>query len=225
MAGDKPLKNQRIRADKKSRIAQERKEKKIFSATSRFNRISPRKLNLVANLVRGRYIDEADTILKAVPKRGAAMIMKTLKSAVSNATYYSRTNRINIDVPSLKIVRLQVNGGPTLKRIRPSSERRPYLIRKRFSHLYMEVQEVKHKEPKPAPQATAVKEQPTREEKQVKEEAKTVKKDNKVQVKPEEITKKDTVKKTVTKGGVKKVAGKKTGAGKTESKSKGRSKE
>lgn len=137
----KPLKNQRVRADRRAAAEREALEKKIFTATSRYLRISPRKLRLVADLVRGKYIDEADSILKICPKRGAPMILKTLKSAVSNGTYHSRSTKTQLDVPHLKISRIDVNEGPTIKRIRPSSERRPYLIRKRLSHLYIELRE------------------------------------------------------------------------------------
>lgn len=138
----KPLKNQRVRADRRAVSGREALENKTFTATSRYLRISPRKLRLVAELVRGKYIDEADSILKVCPKRGAPMILKTLKSAVSNGTYHSRRAKIQLDVPHLKINRIDVNEGPTIKRIRPSSERRPYLIRKRFSHLYIELKEL-----------------------------------------------------------------------------------
>ncbi|MBI4243782.1 MAG: 50S ribosomal protein L22 [Planctomycetes bacterium] len=125
-------------------VKEENKQNKemAFFAKSRYLRISPFKLRLVADMIRNKYIDDADSILKTCTKRGAPMILKTLKSAVSNATYSSRQSRILINVPSLKITKINIDGGPMIKRVRPSSERRPYLIRKRFAHLFIELREI-----------------------------------------------------------------------------------
>ncbi|MGB9668177.1 MAG: 50S ribosomal protein L22 [Thermosulfidibacteraceae bacterium] len=106
-------------------------------AILRYARISPRKARVVADLIRGKNVDEAFTILKFTPKKGARIIEKLLKSAVSNA---ERSPHI-VDVDSLYIKTIYVNEGPMLKRIRPRAMGRAYLIRKRTSHIYIELDE------------------------------------------------------------------------------------
>ncbi len=106
-------------------------------AILRYARISPRKARVVADLIRGKSVDEAFTILKFTPKRAARIIEKLLKSAVSNA---ERSPDI-VDVDALYIKTIYVNEGPTLKRIRPRAMGRAYLIRKRTSHIHIELDE------------------------------------------------------------------------------------
>jgi len=96
----------------------------------RFIRIAPRKARLVADLVRGKNAEEAFTILKFTPKRGAMIIEKILKSAVANASQKEMG-----DVDTLKISRVFVDCGPTMKRMRPRAMGRANTILKRTSHI------------------------------------------------------------------------------------------
>jgi large subunit ribosomal protein L22 len=99
-------------------------------ATIRFNRIAPRKINLVASLVRGLNVNNAFNILHFTQNRGSHILDKLLKSAVSNAE-----RRKDIDVDTLYIKRIDVGAGPTLKRFRPAPRGRAMMIRKRTSHI------------------------------------------------------------------------------------------
>ncbi|HIE64832.1 MAG TPA: 50S ribosomal protein L22 [Nitrospiria bacterium] len=96
----------------------------------RYIRIAPRKARLVADLVRGKNAEEAFTILKFTPRRGAMIIEKILKSAVANASQKEMG-----DVDTLKISRVFVDCGPTMKRMRPRAMGRANTILKRTSHI------------------------------------------------------------------------------------------
>ncbi len=96
----------------------------------RYIRIAPRKARLVADLVRGKSAEEAFTILKFTPRRGAMIIEKVLKSAVANASQKEMG-----DVDALTISRVCVDGGPTMKRMRPRAMGRANTILKRTSHI------------------------------------------------------------------------------------------
>jgi large subunit ribosomal protein L22 len=96
----------------------------------RYIRIAPRKARLVADLVRGKSAEEAFTILKFTPRRGAMIIEKVLKSAVANASQKEMG-----DVDALTISRVYVDGGPTMKRMRPRAMGRANTILKRTSHI------------------------------------------------------------------------------------------
>ncbi|GIW42868.1 MAG: 50S ribosomal protein L22 [Candidatus Binatia bacterium] len=97
----------------------------------KYLRISPRKLRLVADLVRGVPVEQALKVLEFTPKRGARMIAKALRSAVANAESASA----RLDVDSLRVAVIRVDGGPTLKRFLPRAHGRATPIRKRTSHL------------------------------------------------------------------------------------------
>ena len=102
----------------------------MYTAIYKFARISPRKLRYMADLVRGKYADEALEILKYQPNRGARMIEKLILSARGNAV----DQRVR-DVDELKIVQLCVDGGPMIKRFRPKSRGSASVIKKRMSHI------------------------------------------------------------------------------------------
>jgi large subunit ribosomal protein L22 len=101
-------------------------------AVGKYLRISPYKVRLVADLVRGKKVDEALTILKFLPKKGGRLINKTLRSAVANAE-----NTQSIDVDTLFIKTILVDEGPKLKRWRPRAMGRATRILKRTSHITM----------------------------------------------------------------------------------------
>jgi large subunit ribosomal protein L22 len=120
---------------------------KRFKAKLRYARISERKMRLVTDQIRGKDVNAADSILKVSSKRAAYFHRKLIQSALANATFLAGERRADIDVNRLTVTRAEVLPGPMMKRTRPSSERRPYLIRKKFSHLLVELEE---REPKPS---------------------------------------------------------------------------
>jgi len=103
-------------------------------AITRKVRISPFKARLVADLIRGKKVSEAFAILQECSKRPAKYILKTLKSAVANAEH-----NFGLDPERLVITEIYVNEGPTFKRFRPRAQGRAYPIRRRTSHIYIEV--------------------------------------------------------------------------------------
>ncbi len=105
-------------------------------AVSKYVRISPRKARMVADLVRHKPVDQALTILKFTPKKGARLISKTLRSAVANA---EQTNVM--DMEGLFIKSIFVDEGPRLKRWRPRAMGRATKIMKRTSHITIVVAE------------------------------------------------------------------------------------
>ena len=105
-------------------------------AIAKYVRISPRKVQVVADLVRGKNVNEALAILKFTPKRGAEELGKVLKSAVANAE-----NNFDLDRDNLYISEAYANQGPTIKRFRPRAQGRAFMIRKRTSHIGIVVKE------------------------------------------------------------------------------------
>ncbi len=100
-----------------------------YRAVTRYLRISPRKLRLVADMIRGKDLDEARDILRLVPKKGARMILKTLDSAMANA------QEQDADIDRLYVKSIYVDNGPMYKRWRAAAYGRPVMRRKRTSHL------------------------------------------------------------------------------------------
>ena len=99
-------------------------------AVARFVRISPRKIRLVMDGIRGKKVEEALNMLSFAPQKGARLLKKLLDSAVANAAENS-----GLDVDALYVMRVYANEGPTLKRWRPRAQGRATRIRKRTSHL------------------------------------------------------------------------------------------
>lgn len=99
-------------------------------AVTRYVRIAPRKVRIVTELVKGKPAEEALTILKFLPKKAARLVSKTLQSAVANAE-----QNPNIDVDTLYIKRIYVDGGPSMKRWRARAMGRATRILKRSSHI------------------------------------------------------------------------------------------
>jgi len=102
-------------------------------ARARFSRGSARKVRRVVELIRGKNVEEALNILSFVPKYAAQYLEKTLKSATANAISQEGTAKLKAE--DLYIKKIFVDGGPIMKRIRPSSMGRAYRIRKRTNHL------------------------------------------------------------------------------------------
>ena len=99
-------------------------------ATLRYARISARKVKIVADLIRGKNVDEALAIVKFTPKASSEIIEKLLKSAIANAE-----NNHNMKHENLYVAEIYANQGPTLKRIRPAAKGSAVRIRKRTSHI------------------------------------------------------------------------------------------
>jgi large subunit ribosomal protein L22 len=101
---------------------------------------SPRKMRIVADLVRGKSVEQALNILHFSPKHAAKVMEKTLRSAVSNLSNKTETGKVKEG--DVLIKEIFVNGGPTLKRMRPAPQGRAYRIRKRSNHLTVVIQEI-----------------------------------------------------------------------------------
>lgn len=99
-------------------------------AIAKYVRIAPTKARLVAELIKGKPVDAALTLLKFVPKKGARLLSKVVHSALANAE-----QNPNIDVDTLYVKRVFVDGGPTMKRWRPRAMGRANRILKRSSHI------------------------------------------------------------------------------------------
>jgi len=112
-------------------------------ATLRYLRMSPRKVRLVANLIKGKTVKEAQDYLKILKKRAKEPLLKLLKSAVSNAKH-----NFNLSPENLYIYQLRVDEGPSLKRWMPRARGSASLIKKRSSHIYLVLKEIKEKEEK-----------------------------------------------------------------------------
>jgi large subunit ribosomal protein L22 len=93
-------------------------------------RMSPRKVGVVASLIRGRTVADALTILEHVPRRAALPVLKTVKSAQANADHNH-----NLKPDTLKIVTITVTPGPRLKRYRPAAHGRALPFQRRTSHI------------------------------------------------------------------------------------------
>ncbi len=99
-------------------------------AVLRGTRISPQKARLIADLVRGKDAGEAINTLRFMPKKAARIMRKLLESAVANASQNEA-----IDIDTLYIKTIFVDGGSTMKRIRPRAMGRASRILKRSSHI------------------------------------------------------------------------------------------
>lgn len=106
-------------------------------AVARYVKMTPRKLRLVVGLIRGKHVKEALQILKFVPKHGAKIVEKVIKSAVANA----ENEPYKMDTDNLYISSAMVDQGPVLKRWIPRAQGRASAIRKRMSHVTIKVRE------------------------------------------------------------------------------------
>lgn len=106
-------------------------------AIAKYVRISPRKVNYICKEIRGKNVDEALTILKYTPKKGARILVDVLNSAIANAE-----NNLSLDRDNLIVKDAYANDGPTMKRWRPKAKGSAYPILKRTSHIGVVVKEV-----------------------------------------------------------------------------------
>ena len=106
---------------------------KKFAASHKFARIAPRKARLVADMIRGKGIEDALATLEFSPSRGAWFIKTVLRSAIANA------EEANLDVGRLFVSETRVDEGPTIKRFQPKDRGRSHPIMKRTSHIHVAV--------------------------------------------------------------------------------------
>lgn len=150
-------------------------------------RVSPKKANLVAALVRNKRVQEAIDILTFTPKKSAPVLKKLIQSAVANAENNFKQNRSD-----LYIKEIIVNEGPTYKRSMPVSRGRSYPILKRTSHITVKI-ETMEKTAKKSPELEIEKSEEQNEAKKPiakapkKSTVKVIKKINKKALKSDEM--------------------------------------
>ncbi len=108
-----------------------------YTAKHRFCRIAPRKARLVMDLIRGRDVDDALSMLRFSKKRAGVFVEKVIRSAVANANEQETAAIRN----TLYVAKAYVDPGPTIKRFMPKDRGKAYNIMKRTSHLVVEVAE------------------------------------------------------------------------------------
>ena len=121
-------------------------ENKEFVAKHLYARITARKARRIADLIRGRSVNEALEMLEFAPQRGAGFYLKVLKSAVANASLDE-----NINVNRLVISECKADDGPLLNnrlRFRPGPQGRALPFAKRLSHITLRVREASDAEPR-----------------------------------------------------------------------------
>jgi len=99
-------------------------------------RISPRKVKLVVDLIRGKNIGDAYSILRNLSRGASIVVEKLLKSAVANAEH-----NYQLDQENLFVKEVYVGEGKTMKRMQPHAQGRAFQILKRTSHIYLTVAE------------------------------------------------------------------------------------
>lgn len=102
----------------------------------RYVRISPRKVQIVTDLIRGKSVGQASAILQTTPKAASEPLLKLLKSAAANAE-----NNHSMDPEKLYVAEVFATPGPIIKRIMPRAQGRAFRINKRTSHVTIVVKE------------------------------------------------------------------------------------
>ena len=121
-------------------------------AVAKFVRMSSSKLKPVADLVRGKDLAEALTILKFTPGKGSELIEKVVQSAAANAE-----NNHEMNTDALYVAEINANQGPTMKRWRPGAQGRAGMILKRTSHINVVLKERENFKPKAKAEKTEAK--------------------------------------------------------------------
>jgi large subunit ribosomal protein L22 len=106
-------------------------------ARATYVRVSPRKARRVVDLIRDLPADHAMSLLKFTPQAASEPVAKVLASAIANAEH-----NFSLDPDTLLVSRAYVDEGPMLKRYRPRAQGRAYRIRKRTSHITIEVESI-----------------------------------------------------------------------------------
>ncbi len=106
-----------------------------FRAESRFIRVSPQKVRLVLDLIKGRRAEDALNTLAFTKKSIAPNIHKLLRSAIENANYIGQEKGLDVDVDNLYVKNAVANDGPRMKRIRPAPMGRAFRYQRRMAHI------------------------------------------------------------------------------------------
>jgi large subunit ribosomal protein L22 len=112
-----------------------------YRAEARFQRVSPQKVRLVLDLIKGRGVQEALDTAAYTKKRIAPVVHKLLTSAIDNAKYVAGEEGIDLDVDNLYVKLALANDGPRMKRIRPAPMGRAYRYQRRLTHIILSVAE------------------------------------------------------------------------------------
>lgn len=122
----------------------ENERDRAYRCSHRYARISPRKVRPLADMVRGKFADEALNILRYQPHRGARMLEKVIRSALGNAgdPDNPRNRGHTVNISRLVVTGVTVDGAPMFKRVRPRARGMAYIVRKRSSHIHVTLQEV-----------------------------------------------------------------------------------
>ena len=131
-----------------------------YRAEARFQRVSPQKVRLVLDLIKGRGVQEALDTAAFTKKRIAPVVHKLLTSAIDNAKYVAGEEGTDLDVDNLYVKNAIANDGPRMKRIRPAPMGRAYRYQRRLTHIILSVAErhaasglvTRVEEPGPAPE-------------------------------------------------------------------------
>jgi large subunit ribosomal protein L22 len=112
-----------------------------YRAEARFQRVSPQKVRLVLELIKGRGVQEALDTAAFTKKRIAPVVHKLLTSAIDNAKYVAGEQGTDLDVDNLYVKNAIANDGPRMKRIRPAPMGRAYRYQRRLTHIVLSVAE------------------------------------------------------------------------------------
>lgn len=121
----------------KAQMRQENADKRP-SASLKYVRISPDKVRIVINIIRGQKYSDALAILKNTPKAACEVLIKLLNSAAANAE-----NNMNLSKSDLYVAECYADQGPILKRVQPRAQGRAFRINKRTSHITVILDTVK----------------------------------------------------------------------------------
>ncbi|MEA1965434.1 MAG: 50S ribosomal protein L22 [Candidatus Aerophobetes bacterium] len=105
-------------------------------AIAKYVRVSPFKIKEIADLIQGKQVEKARSILNFAVKKNALLVEKVLKSALSNAE-----NNFGLTPNGLYVKKVLVDKGPTFKRIKPRARGRADLVRRRTSHITVILEE------------------------------------------------------------------------------------
>lgn len=114
----------------------------LFRSKHKYARISPRKVRPLADMVRGKFVDEALDILRYQPQRGARMLEKVIRTALANAQDPGQNPGRIVEEHSLFLSEVCVDPGPMFKRMQPRARGMSYLKLKRMSHIRVGIEEV-----------------------------------------------------------------------------------
>jgi large subunit ribosomal protein L22 len=113
-----------------------------FRASHRHARISARKVRALADMVRGKFADEALDILRYQPQRGARMLEKVIRSALGSAQDPDQNRGKSVNVEQLVVSEARVDGGPMFKRIRPRARGMAFMVKRRTAHIHVTLKDL-----------------------------------------------------------------------------------